>query len=85
MADTRLDAKIARLEAELKNAKAEKTKEARLERNSQLIAFGIGLELRYKSLSPLEREEIKNWFTELDERNKARAFIGFSRLENSEK
>ena len=84
MASTTLDDKIARLEAALKNAKAEKSKEARLKRNQQLIAFGIGLELKYKSLSPEEREEVKSWFTELDERNKTRAFAGFFRLDSTD-
>ena len=85
MPNTTLDAKIARLEAALKNAKAEKTKQARRERNQQLIAFGIGLELKYKSLSPMEKENIKSWFIELDDRNKIKAFAGFSRLDSLEK
>ncbi len=83
MAKTAIDEKIARLEAELKNAKAAKTQAARKERNSQLMAFGIGLEMKYKSLSPAERERIKAWFNGIDERNKARALEGFARLDGS--
>lgn len=83
MPKTALDEKIARLEAELKNAKAAKTQVARKERNNQLMAFGIGLEMKYRSLSLVERERIKAWFSGIDERNKARALEGFARLDSS--
>lgn len=83
MNKTTLDEKIARLEAELKNAKANKNKESRQERNNQLMAFGIGLETKYKSLPEAERVKIKAWFNELDDRNKARALSGFARLDSS--
>ena len=79
---TSLDDKIARLEAELKNAKAEKTQENRKERNNQLMAFGILLETKYKSLSEAEQANIKAWVEILDERNKTRALAGFSRLDS---
>lgn len=82
MSRTTLDQKIAKLEAELKNAKASKSKEARQERNNQLMAFGIGLEMKYKSLPEAERAKIRGWFADLDTRNKQRAEAGFSRLDS---
>ena len=82
MAKTTLEEKIAKLEAELKNAKASKTAKQRKERNQQLIAFGIGLELKYKSLPDAEKAKIRAWFESMDERNKARAIAGFERLED---
>lgn len=83
MARTTLDQKIARLEAELKNAKASKSKEARQERNSQLISFGIMLEQNYKILPEAERAKIREWVENLDARNKAKVQAGFDRVETS--
>lgn len=85
MAKTTLEEKIAKLEAELKNAKASKTAKQRKERNQQLIAFGIGLELKYKSLPDAEKAKIRAWFESMDERNKARAIAGFDRLDVQDK
>lgn len=82
MTQTTLDKKIARLEAELKNAKASKSKEARKERNNQLMAFGIMLEQRYKNGLKEEREKIRSWVDVLEERNKDRCLAGFLRLDN---
>lgn len=81
MARTTLDQKIAKLEAELKEAKASKSKEARKERNNQLISFGIMLERKYKSLDAEGREKICSWAESLDARNKTRVQAGFARLE----
>lgn len=81
MARTTLDQRIAKLEAELKNAKASKTKEARKERNGQLMSFGIMLEQKYKSLPEAERAKIRAWAESLDTRNKTRVQAGFTRLE----
>ena len=83
MAKTTIDAKIARLEAELKNAKAAKSKEKRQERNNQLVSFGIMLEQKYKSLTEPERAKIRGWVENLDDRNKARVLAGFERVEAS--
>lgn len=80
MTKTALDKKIARLEAELKNAKASKSKEARKERNNQLMAFGIMLEKKYRSLDKNEQTKIKEWAESLDERNKSRVLAGLARL-----
>lgn len=85
MAKTTLEEKIAKLEAELKNAKASKTAKQRKERNQQLIAFGIGLEIKYKSLPDAEKAKIRAWFDSMDERNKARAIAGFERLDAQDK
>ena len=82
MAKTSIDQKIARLEAELKTAKAAKTKEGRQERNSQLMSFGIMLETKYKTLPEAERAKIREWMTGLDERNRARVEAGFTRLDS---
>lgn len=82
MARTTIDQKIAKLEAELKNAKASKSKEARQERNNQLMAIGIMLEMKYKSLSELERKKIQGWTDGLDERNTSRVKACFARLES---
>lgn len=83
MTKTALDKKIARLEAELKNAKASKSKEARKERNNQLMAFGIMLELLYKNpnMTTIGQDKIKSWANKLDERNKKRVLAGFARLD----
>lgn len=81
MARTSIEDKIARLEAELKNAKAQKSKAARTERNNQLMSFGIMLEMKYKSLPESERVKIRAWAEMLDERNQTRAKAGFARLE----
>lgn len=81
MARTTLDQKIAKLEAELKNAKASKSKEARQERNNQLMAFGIMLEAKYKAIPETERAKMRGWADGLDERNKSRVLAGFARLD----
>lgn len=81
MARTTIDQKISRLEAELKNAKAMKNKEARRERNRQLVSFGIMLETKYKTLSEAERVKIRAWAESLDTRNKERIQAGFMRLD----
>lgn len=80
MSKTALDYKIARLKAELANAKASKNKEARKERNNQLMAFGIMLEQNYRNLDTNEQTKIKEWAESLDERNKSRVLAGLARL-----
>lgn len=83
MTKTSIDQKIARLEAELKTAKAAKTEKGRKERNSQLMSFGIMLETKYKTLPEAERAKIRGWMNGLDDKTKARAEAGFSRLEGT--
>ncbi|MDL2216891.1 hypothetical protein LJB81_04090 [Desulfovibrio sp. OttesenSCG-928-M14] len=81
MARTTLDQKIAKLEAELKNAKAAKSKEARTERTGQLVSVGIMIEQVYKAFSKSEREKMRSWAERLDNRNKTRAQAFFDRVE----
>lgn len=86
MTKTALDKKIARLEAELKNAKASKTKEARKERNNQLMAFGIMLERSYKEISESHRKSIRYWaINTLEDKNDAllsRVIKGLNRMDS---
>lgn len=72
MARTTLDQRIAKLEAELKNAKASKGKEARKERNGQLMSMGIMLAQTYKQLTLGDREKVRSWAENLDQRTKTR-------------
>lgn len=83
MARTTIDQKIARLEAELKNAKASKSKEARQERNSHIMGFGILFEQKYRSLDAEGRVKMRAWAENLDARTKARVLAGFERVEAS--
>jgi hypothetical protein len=80
-----LEDKIARLEADLKEAKARKHTETRKARNGQLVAFGILLETKYAELPPTERAKIRSWADGLDKRNQERALAGFDRLEAAHK
>lgn len=78
---TAIDAKIERLEKEIKNAKASRTATVRKERNGQLIAFGVLIEQLYNTSTPEQRENLKKKAVELlDDRNKARVLKGFDRL-----
>jgi len=86
MAKTTIEQKIARLEAELKNAKAEKSQATRKERSNQLTAFGIMLERKYKTLDADGRAKIRAWLDCLasnDTRNRERVQDGFARLDGS--
>lgn len=77
-----LDLKIERLQRELKEAKAFKSKEARKERNGQLITLGILIEAKYKSLDTVEQNKLKAWASdELSGRNLERAKAVFLRLD----
>jgi hypothetical protein len=80
-----LEDKIARLEADLKEAKARKHTETRKARNGQHVAFGILLENKYAELPPTERAKIRSWADGLDKRNQERALAGFERLEAAQK
>lgn len=84
MAKMSLDEKIAHLEKELKNAKAERSTSERKKRNWQLMAFGILLETKYKTLPEHERAKIRGWADSLNKQTQARALEGFSRLDNVE-
>jgi hypothetical protein len=85
MAKASLENKIARLEADLKEAKAMRHSEARKDRNAQLIAFGIMLETKFNNLPIAEREKVRTWADALDTRNKERVLAGFARLDQAKK
>ena len=85
MAKTSLENKIARLEADLKEAKAMRHSEARKDRNVQLIAFGIMLEAKFNNLPLAEREKVRSWADGLYKRNRERALAGFARLDQAQK
>jgi hypothetical protein len=80
-----LEDTIARLEADLKEAKARKHSEARKARNGQLVAFGILLENKYVGLPATERAKFRSWADDLDKRNRERVLAGFDRLEAAQK
>lgn len=85
MAKRPLEDKIARLEADLKEAKARKQAEIRKARNVQLVAFGILLETIFNKLPIAERIKIRSWADALDKRNRERALAGFERLDEAQK
>ena len=85
MAKTSLENKIARLEADLKEAKARKHAATRKDRNAQLMGFGILLETKFNKLPMGERAKIRSWADELDKRNRERALAGFERLDEAQK
>lgn len=74
--------KIRQLKAKLQKEQAKLNNVARKERNGQLIAFGVLLEIVYKNAS---REERLKWATDagklLSGRNLDRVLGGFKRLE----
>ena len=77
--------KMANLQLQ-KQKLAQKTaalnKEARKERDGQLIAWGIMVEARYRNASPDLREHIISTTREfLKDRNLSRALAGFVRLD----
>lgn len=85
MVQTSLDAKIERLQKELKETKAAKVVAARKERNGQLIGFGVLMEQLYKSSTPDQRENLRKKAIDLlDDRNKTRALEGFDRLDTTQ-
>lgn len=81
MVQTALDAKIERLQKELKETKAAKGKAERKERNGQLIAGGVLIEQFYKTATPEQLEPLKNVAKLLDERNRQRTVAMFARLD----
>lgn len=83
MAKMSLDEKIARLEKDLKNAKAKRSTTERKKRNGQLMAFGILLEAKYKTFPEHERAKIRAWADSLTKQTQARALEGFARLDSA--
>lgn len=77
---TRLEKKIEKLEAELKDAKAKKIVNERKERNGQLVSMGIMIERNFNLMTPEEKEKLKLYAENLDERNKSRVLAAFDRI-----
>ena len=73
-------AKIGKLEAELKEQKAQIAREKRKERGGQLVALGIMVEMVFVRLTPGEKAMLHRWAEPLDARNKQRVFAAFERL-----
>ena len=81
MSSARLEKQVEKLEAELKEKKAQISREKRKERGGQLIALGIMVELAFKGLTPEGKAKLRGWAEPLDARNKQRVLAAFERLE----
>ena len=81
MSSSRLEKKIEKLEAELKEKKAQISREKRKERGGQLVALGIMVEVAFKRLPPAQKTMLRSWAEPLDARNKQRVLAAFERLE----
>ncbi len=82
MSSARLEKQVEKLEAELKEKKAQISREKRKERGGQLVALGIMVELAFKGLTPEGRAKLRGWAEPLDTRNKQRVLAAFERLES---
>ena len=80
MISARLEKQVEKLEAELKEKKAQISRERRKERGGQLVALGIMVEAAFKSLTPEAKAKLRSWADLLDARNKPRVFAAFERL-----
>lgn len=80
MAATRLEERVKKLEADLRQTKARISKEKRQERNGQLVSMGILFEQSFKTMTPEEKAKWKIRASSLDERNKSRVDAFFLRL-----
>jgi hypothetical protein len=85
MSSARLEKQVEKLEAELKEKKAQISRERRKERGGQLVALGIMVEAAFKSLTPEAKAKLRSWADQLDARNKQRVFAAFERLGREEK
>lgn len=73
--------RIAQLKAKLQKEEARLNKDARKERNGQLIAFGVLVEEMFKTAEPESKQkwiEVSRKY--LKDRNLTRALAGFERL-----
>ena len=80
MSSTRLEKQVEKLEAELKEKKAQISREKRKERGGQLVALGIMVEVAFKGLTPEGKAKLRSWAEPLDARNKQRVLAAFERL-----
>ena len=85
MSSTRLEQQVEKLEAELKEKKAQISREKRKERGGQLVALGIMVEAAFKRLTPGEKTKLRGWAEPLDARNNQRVLAAFERLGLEEK
>ena len=85
MSTSRLEKQVERLEAELKEKKAQMARGKRKERGGQLVALGIMVELAFRRMEPAEKFRLQAWAEQLDPRNKQRALAAFARLLSEEK
>jgi hypothetical protein len=81
MSNSRLEKKVAKLEAELKEKKAQITRAKRKERGGQLVALGIMVEVAFKGLTPEGKAKLRAWAEPLDAHTKQRVLAAFERLE----
>ena len=80
MSSARLEKQVEKLEAELKEKKAQISREKRKERGGQLVALGIMVEMAFKGLTPEGKAKLRGWAEPLDARNKQRVLAAFERL-----
>ena len=85
MSSTRLEKQVEKLEAELKEKKAQISREKRKERGNQLVALGIMVDAAFKRLTPGEKAMLRGWAEPLDARTKQRVLAAFERLRLEEK
>ena len=81
MSSTRLEKQVEKLEAELKEKKAQISREKRKEHGGQFVALGIMVEVAFKGLTPEGIAKLRGWAEPLDARNKQRVLAAFERLE----
>jgi len=82
---TRLEKQVEKLEAELKEKKAQMARGKRKERGGQLVALGIMFESQFRRMGPAERTRVQGWAEQLDPRNKLRVQAAFERLSSETK
>ena len=80
MSSSRLEKQVEKLEAELKEKKAQISREKRKERGGQLVALGIMVEVAFKGLTLEGKAKLRAWAEPLDARNKQRVLAAFERL-----
>lgn len=81
MSSSRLAKQVEKLEAELKEKKAQISRAKRKERGGQLVALGIMVEVAFKGLTPEGKAKLRGWAEPLDARTKQRVLAAFERLE----
>lgn len=85
MSSSRLEKQVEKLEAELKEKKAQISRKKRKERGGQLVALGIMVEVAFKGLTPEGKAKLRAWAEPLDARNKQRVLAAFERLGRDER